>query len=139
MYCSLEPLIYVIRIYPDSKAAKDRGMYTWSATGIRISRRTIKILGALRAPTIPEWRAIDRFLGLMGYLRAVYYRADGRKRVILYSEYRKRLKYRKKIAEIKNKQAVVRFRLEELKDSSYTFKWGEKWQKFLKKITLWLL
>jgi len=80
MYAELEPLSFVLRIWSDGQHYGDP--YDWCATVVRIAPDTLEVLGAMRAPTPAEWRAINDAAFMAGYKRVVFCRADGRQREI---------------------------------------------------------
>ena len=71
-HADLEPLSAVIRVYADG--CKHPDPYVWTATVKFINPETVEIIGAMRAPTPSEWRAIMNELArhrikLLGFCR----------------------------------------------------------------------
>jgi hypothetical protein len=73
----LETIAGILRVFPDGQRYGDP--YTWCATVRFLSRDTVEICGALRAPMPSEWRAIREALAAAGVTSAVIVRrrADG--------------------------------------------------------------
>jgi len=68
----LEPLTSLIRVFPDGGRYGDP--YTFCATLRHLDRKTVEIVGALRAPTPGEWRAIRTALAGAGITEATFVR-----------------------------------------------------------------
>ena len=72
MTADLEPLVSLIRIFPDGGRYGDP--YSYCATIRHLDRETVEIIGALRAPTPGEWRAIRVALAGAGITKATFMR-----------------------------------------------------------------
>lgn len=69
----LELAAGVIRIYPEGLTFP-HDHYNWSATAVRVKPGVLEIMGATRAPTPDEFRALRRDLTAMGYTKVVFSR-----------------------------------------------------------------
>lgn len=72
MIADLQPLVSLIRIFPEGGQYGDP--YTYCATIRHLDRETVEIIGALRAPTPSEWRAIRVALADAGVTKAMFMR-----------------------------------------------------------------
>jgi len=68
----LEPIAFVVRIFSGGRTFGQP--YDWCATAVRIAPETLEIMGALRAPTGAEYRALQRGLLAMGWKKVFYRR-----------------------------------------------------------------
>lgn len=72
---SIEWLAGVVRVWPTGKRYGDP--YLWCATIRVIDLETVEIMGAMTAPELSEWRAIQAELLRLGFKRARWTRRHG--------------------------------------------------------------
>lgn len=79
MHGHLEPQTSLLRIYREKD--KYPSPYTWSCEVVLVQPPTVvELRGVMRAPSLPEARAIRDTLKQAGYAMAIWRRADGRVR-----------------------------------------------------------
>lgn len=80
MHAEFEMIAGVVRVFLPGKTYGDK--YEWSATIRYLDSETVEILGIVRAPTISEWRAVERCCKQNKVKRVMFYRIgkDGSKK-----------------------------------------------------------
>jgi hypothetical protein len=51
--------------------------YDWACTAVRVDHKTVELMGAIRAPSPSEWRAIRETLISAGFTHALIVRHKG--------------------------------------------------------------
>lgn len=83
MNAEFEPLSGIIRVFKDNEKYGDS--YTWIVTCRFINKETVELMGAIKAPTLNEFKAVKNMLKQKGI------------KIILYKRYKNNQVVQKKI------------------------------------------
>lgn len=76
MKAQFESQTIIVRVFADDCDYGDP--YNWVAMATRVAPETLEFAGAMRAPTVTEWRAVMQECKRLGYKSYVIRRGDGR-------------------------------------------------------------